>query len=112
MPEIQFETRHLAWSFGYAGFSNKNEFVLIREDAIAGIIVSLRQGNVSRPALIAVHGGTGTIVGATLLQYLPMVLPLVALQAPEMAAPDATKRHVDSRARMNSYTKVLIIHLK
>ena len=65
-----------------------------------------------RQALVAIHGGLGTIVGTTLLQYLPSVSPLVALQAPEMVAPGAAKRRVDSRARMNFYSKVLIIYLK
>ena len=112
MPEIQSGTRHLAWSFGYAVYRNRNEFVVIQENAIEGVIVSLRQGDVSRPALVAAHGGLGTVVGTTLLQYLPLASPFVALQAPELVAPSTTKRHVDARARLNFYSRVLIIHLK
>ena len=56
----------------------------IRNDVVHGSVVWLQRGDKSKPALVFVHGGLGTAVGASFLPHLPKDTPVVALQAPEL----------------------------
>ena len=58
--------------------------MLISKDAVHGSIVWLQRGDKSKPALVFLHGGLGTPVGASFLPQLPKDTPIVALQAPEL----------------------------
>ena len=77
--QLQSDTCSAAWRLGYKLTEENKDFLFIEPDARHGAVVWLQKGDLSKPALVLLHGILGTSVGAQLQTYLPDDMPVITL---------------------------------